>query len=57
MIYFDRALQQRVHALFYDSLERLGVLALGHKETIRFSDFEDRYADIDPAERIYRKVR
>src|ERR671917_1386881 len=37
MIYFGRPLQHRVHALFYDSLAMFGVLALGHKETIRFS--------------------
>ena len=37
MIYFDRPLQNRVHQLFYDSLERFGILALGHKESIRFT--------------------
>ena len=57
MIYFDRSLQARVHGLFYESLERLGVLALGHKETIRFSPFESAYEELDPSERIYRKVR
>ena len=57
MIYFDRTLQTRVHQLFYDSLERLGVLALGHKESIRFTGFEDRYEELDPAEKLYRKVR
>ena len=35
MIYFDRALQQRVFELFDESLVRLGVLALGHKESLR----------------------
>src|SRR5947209_9508350 len=29
MIYFDKALQERVHGLFYDSLMTFGVLALG----------------------------
>jgi chemotaxis protein methyltransferase CheR len=56
MIYFDRALQTRVHELFYDSLERLGILALGHKESIRFTGLEDRYAELDAAEKLYRKV-
>ena len=37
MIYFDRPLQNRVHQLFYDSLVRFGILALGHKESIRFT--------------------
>jgi chemotaxis protein methyltransferase CheR len=57
MIYFDRALQTRVHQLFYDSLERLGFLALGHKESIRFTGLEDRYEEIDGKEKLYRKAR
>lgn len=57
MIYFDRGLQDRVHGLFYDSLVNFGVLALGRKESIRFSRFEDRYEAIEEKEKIYRKVR
>ena len=57
MIYFDRALQTRVHQLFHDSLERFGILALGHKESIRFTGIEDAYEELDALERIYRKVR
>jgi len=56
MIYFDKPLQDRVHALFYESLERFGVLALGHKETLTFTPLADRYEELDPAERIYRKT-
>ena len=47
MIYFDRPLQNRVHQLFHDSLERFGILALGHKESIRFTGFEDSYEELD----------
>jgi chemotaxis protein methyltransferase CheR len=57
MIYFDRALQTRVHQLFYDSLEHLGILALGHKESIRFTGVERAYEELDAQERLYRKVR
>jgi len=57
MIYFDRTLQMRVHQLFYDSLERFGFLALGHKESIRFTGLEDRYEEIDGQEKLYRKAR
>jgi len=57
MIYFDRALQSRVHQLFYDSLERFGILALGHKESIRFTGLEDRYEELDTQEKLYRKVK
>jgi chemotaxis protein methyltransferase CheR len=56
MIYFDRSLQDRVHRLFHESLANLGVLALGHKESVAFSPFADRYEELDPQERIYRKV-
>lgn len=55
MIYFDRSLQEKVHALLYESLVRFGVLALGHKETIRFTSFADRYDEIDAHEKLYRR--
>jgi chemotaxis protein methyltransferase CheR len=57
MIYFDKRLQDRVHELFYESLGQFGVLALGHKESIKFSPFESRYEELDAAEKLYRKVR
>jgi chemotaxis protein methyltransferase CheR len=56
MIYFDKGLQDRVHELFYESLETFGVLALGHKESIHFTPLVDRYEELDTKERIYRKV-
>ena len=57
LIYFDKALQARVHRLFYDSLAMFGVLALGGKETLRFSKYESCFEPLAPAEKIYRKVR
>jgi chemotaxis protein methyltransferase CheR len=56
MIYFDRSLQERVVGLFHESLVTLGVLALGRKETLRFSGYVERYEELDPVEKIYRKV-
>jgi chemotaxis protein methyltransferase CheR len=56
MIYFDKKLQDRVHELFYESLATFGILALGHKESIRFSPFEQRYDNLDREEKLYRKV-
>ena len=56
MIYFDRSLQERVFSLFHESLVRFGVLALGHKETIRFSSTADQYEELDLRERIWRKA-
>jgi chemotaxis protein methyltransferase CheR len=57
LIYFDRTLQDRVHSVFYDSLVTLGILALGSKESLRFSQYEDCYEMLHVKERIYRKVR
>jgi chemotaxis protein methyltransferase CheR len=57
MIYFDRALQNRVHQLFFGSLSRFGILALGHKESINFTPHASHYKELDAAERLYRKVR
>ncbi len=57
MIYFDRSLQDRVLKLFDDSLANFGVLALGHKESIRFTELAERYEELDANERLFRKVR
>jgi chemotaxis protein methyltransferase CheR len=56
MIYFDRILQDRVHRLFYESLMTFGVLGLGHKESVRFSPHADRFEELEPNEKLYRKV-
>jgi chemotaxis protein methyltransferase CheR len=56
MIYFGKSLQDRVHELFYDSLQPFGVLALGHKESIRFSKHEHQYEPLDAQEKLYRKM-
>jgi chemotaxis protein methyltransferase CheR len=56
MIYFDKALQNRVHQLFYESLDTFGALALGRKESVAFTPFADSYDVVDAAERIYRKI-
>jgi chemotaxis protein methyltransferase CheR len=56
MIYFDKKLQDHVHGLFYESLVNFGILALGHKESIRFSPYAQRYEELDADEKLYRKV-
>ena len=56
MIYFDRSLQDKVHGLFVHSLARFGVLALGHKESIRFTEHASAYEELDGPEKIYRRV-
>ncbi len=55
LIYFDRGLQERVFRLFDNSLENLGFLALGAKETIRFSKLDRNYHQIDD-QKIWKKV-
>ena len=56
LIYFDKELQNKVHRLFYESLDRFGTLCLGNKESLRFSAYENRYEEIDPEERLYRRT-
>jgi chemotaxis protein methyltransferase CheR len=57
LIYFDRNLQNRVHSLFYESLVMFGILALGSKESLRFSQYEPCYEKLHPREKLYRKTR
>jgi chemotaxis protein methyltransferase CheR len=57
MIYFDRSLQERVHDLFYSSLGMSGVLALGRKESIKFTRNASAYEEIDSNEKLYKRVR
>lgn len=55
MIYFDKDLQERALKLFDDSLSKLGYLALGTKETIKYSEIQHRYRQFDK-EKIWRKI-
>ncbi|MDR6516223.1 CheR family methyltransferase [Chryseobacterium camelliae] len=55
LIYFDKPLQERVFRLFDASLENLGFLALGSKETLRFSNLGKYYHQVDD-QRIWKKV-
>lgn len=55
LIYFDRGLQERVFKLFDNSLENLGFLALGAKETLRFSKLDKNFQQVDD-QKIWKKV-
>ncbi|SMC66138.1 CheR family methyltransferase [Moheibacter sediminis] len=55
LIYFDKGLQNKVFNLFDYSLQNFGYLALGSKETIRFSAMENRYKKLD-GEKIWQKI-
>lgn len=56
MIYFDKELQDRALELFDDSLAKLGYLALGTKETIKFSHLKQRYEQLNK-EKIWKKIK
>ncbi len=55
LIYFNAELQNRVHALFFESLVRGGILCLGLKESLRFSPYAGRYVALDRSHRIFQK--
>lgn len=57
MIYFNSHLQNRVHELFYESLSPSGFLGLGHKESMTFTSFTDCYKEMEPNEKLYRKIK
>lgn len=46
LIYFNRELQNRVIKLFYDSLVSGGILCLGTKETLMFSEFKEKFKQL-----------
>ena len=55
LIYFDNNLQNKVQKLFYDSLISGGILCLGSKESLQFTDFHEKYIELDKKQRIFKK--
>jgi chemotaxis protein methyltransferase CheR len=55
LIYFEKELQVRVVRLFSASLADNGFLALGSKESLRFSDIDNVYSSLSKADKIWRK--
>ncbi|HAU55008.1 MAG TPA: chemotaxis protein CheR [Sphingobacterium sp.] len=55
LIYFNKDLQERVFKLFDASLEILGYLALGSKETIRFSGIQHNFTAVGD-QKIWKKL-
>ena len=53
----NRALQERVHKLFYASQAIFGYMGLGSKESLRFSPYESCYEAVDSNEQLYRRIR
>lgn len=56
LIYFNNKLQNKVLELFDNSLERLGFLALGSKEQVKFSKIGQKYIQLEGNEKIWKKL-
>ncbi len=56
LIYFDKELQEKVFCLLDASLGNLSYLALGSKETLKFSGIHNRYKQVGK-EKIWRKIK
>ena len=56
MIYFNRELQERTHALFYSSLATFGILGLGARESLRLLPQEALYEPLEAGEKLYRRI-
>jgi chemotaxis protein methyltransferase CheR len=56
LIYFNKTLQDKVLDLFDTSLEHRGFLALGSKEQIKFASIAKKYEQLDPKEKVWRKI-
>ncbi len=57
LIYFNRSLQNNVINLFYESLCPLGILGLGSKETLLFSEKRNCFDEIDRKEKLFIKIK
>lgn len=55
LIYFDQNMQNRALRLFTESLTRDGFLCIGTKESLRFSEVENKYDAFQPKLKIFRK--
>ncbi len=57
LIYFNKDLQNRVIRMFYESLCPGGFLCLGSKESLKFTNYADKFEVVAEKEKIYRKKR
>ena len=56
LIYFNKTLQDRVLQLFHDSLVHGGILALGSKESLQFTQVADAFKVLSSKWKIYQKT-
>jgi chemotaxis protein methyltransferase CheR len=57
LIYFKKELQDKVIKLFLDSLCMFGYLALGNKESLLLSAYQDCFEVVNRKEKIYRRIK
>jgi chemotaxis protein methyltransferase CheR len=55
LIYFEKNLQEKVLGLFYESLVPSGILCLGTKESLKFSEYGKLFDVIDDKQKIFKK--
>lgn len=55
LIYFNIGLQNKVQKIFFDSLSTGGILGLGHRETLQFTDVCKFYETKSTEHQIYKK--
>ena len=56
LIYFNQELQNRVMNLIYDSLCNFGILGLGNKESLLFTDKQKCFDALDKKQKIFIKI-
>jgi chemotaxis protein methyltransferase CheR len=57
IIYFNKSLQTRVHGMLLESLVRFGFLGLGSKESLKYTPYESYYEELDPQQKLYRRIK
>ena len=55
LIYFEKELQEKVLGLFYESLVPSGILCLGTKESLKFTNYNKLFEEIDSKQKIFKK--
>ena len=56
MIYFNEELRDRVLDLLHSSLVNFGIIAVGRKESLKFTKYEHAFEELDAREKLYKRV-
>lgn len=55
LIYFNEELRGKVLDLLHESMASFGILALGKRESLKFSKLESAYEELDSAMKLYKR--